>query len=107
MKIRPEQVDSRIAECVEAWRVAREHAAAITDQAVRTVAEKIADTLRDESFREVLAPLFKAAVKGKSAAKAAKNGKKAQKVEKQAQKQKKKAAKQAQQGDDAARATIT
>jgi hypothetical protein len=79
MKIRPEDVDSRLAECVEAWRAARQHAAAIADQAARGVAERIADTLRDESFREVLAPLFKAAVKGKSAAKAAKDGKKAAK----------------------------
>src|SRR3954471_21134953 len=90
MKIRPEQIDSRIAQCVDAWRSARQHSAAITDQGVRAVAEKIADGLRDESIREVLAPLFKAAVKGK----AVKNGKKAQKEEKKTQKKEAKKAKQ-------------
>jgi hypothetical protein len=99
MKIRPEDVDSRLAECVEAWRVARQHAAAIADQAARGVAERIADTLRDESFRDVLAPLFKAAVRGKSATKAAKDGKKAAKNGKKAAKR--------QQRDAAALQTIT
>lgn len=65
MKIRPEEIDSRIADCLEAWRNARQHCAAITDETVRPVAERIADRLRDEGIEECLAPLFKAAVKGK------------------------------------------
>jgi hypothetical protein len=65
MKIRPEDIDGRIADCIEAWSNARQHCAAITDDAVRAVAERIADGLRDEGIRDCLAPLFKAAVKGK------------------------------------------
>ena len=98
MKIRPEQIDSRIAQCVEAWRAARQHASTIADQGVRAVAEKIADGLRDESIREVLTPLFKAAVKGK----AVKNGKKAQKEDKKSKKE----AKKAKQADTATSQTI-
>ena len=65
MKIRPEDIDARIADCIEAWRNARQHCSAITDEAVRGVAERIADGLRDEGIRDCLSPLFKAAVKGK------------------------------------------
>jgi hypothetical protein len=67
MKIRPEEIDGRIADCIEAWRSARQHCAAIADEAVRPVAERIADRLRDEGIHDCLAPLFKAAIKGKKA----------------------------------------
>jgi hypothetical protein len=73
MKIRPEDIDTRIAECVDAWRAARQHCTTIADETVRPVAERIADGLRDESIRDCLAPLFRNAVKGK---KNKKNGKK-------------------------------
>ncbi len=66
MKNRPEEIDARINESIEAWKVARQHAAAITEDGVRGVAERIADQLRDDSIRDILAPLFKAAVKGKA-----------------------------------------
>ncbi len=65
MKIRPEDIDSRVADCIAAWSTARQHCAAITDDSVRPVAERIADSLRDECIRDCLAPLFKKAVKGK------------------------------------------
>ncbi len=64
MKIRPEEIDARIAECIEAWRDARQHCAAITDEAARPAAERIADQLRDDSIRDCLAGVFKAARKG-------------------------------------------
>jgi hypothetical protein len=66
MKNRPEEIDTRINESIEAWKLARQHAAAITEDGVRGVAERIADQLRDDSIRDILAPLFKAAVKGKA-----------------------------------------
>lgn len=69
MKIRPEEIDERIAGCIEAWRHARQHCAAIADEAVRPIAERIADGLRDDGIRDCLAPLFKAAVRGKKAKK--------------------------------------
>jgi hypothetical protein len=69
MKNRPEEIDARINESIEAWKLARQHAAAISEDGVRGVAERIADQLRDESIRDILAPLFKAAVKGKAKAK--------------------------------------
>jgi hypothetical protein len=69
MKIRPEDIDARIADCIEAWRNARQHCAAIGDEAVRPAAERIADSLRDDGIRDCLAALFKAAVKGKKAKK--------------------------------------
>ncbi len=59
MKIRPEDVDAAINDVTEAWRNARQHCAAIADEAVRPVAERIADALRDERLRDCLAPLFK------------------------------------------------
>ncbi|HEX9104132.1 MAG TPA: hypothetical protein VF997_18095 [Polyangia bacterium] len=59
MKIRPEDVDAAISDVIEAWREARQHCAAIGDDAVRPVAERIADALRDERLRDCLAPLFK------------------------------------------------
>jgi hypothetical protein len=65
MKVRPEEIDGRIHDTIEAWRSARERCAAITDDGVRPVAERIADGLRDEGIRDCLAPLFKAAAKGK------------------------------------------
>ena len=65
MKIRPEEIDARIAECIEAWRVARQHCASIEDQQARPAAERIADQLRDDSIRDCLAAVFKAASKGK------------------------------------------
>jgi hypothetical protein len=66
MKNRPEEIDTRIGETIDAWKVARQHAAAITEDGVRGVTERIADSLRDDSIRDILAPLFKAAVKGKA-----------------------------------------
>ncbi|MGZ3438784.1 MAG: hypothetical protein ACXVDD_04690 [Polyangia bacterium] len=69
MKIRPEEIDGRIADCLEAWRTARQHCAAIADEAARPAAERIADRLRDEGIQDCLAPLFKAAVKGKKSKK--------------------------------------
>jgi hypothetical protein len=59
MKNRPEEIEARLHDVIEAWRGARERAAAIADDTVRPVAEKIADGLRDEHLREALAPLFK------------------------------------------------
>lgn len=59
MKIRPEDVDGAINDVIESWRNARQHCAAITDEAVRPVAERIVDGLRDERLRDCLAPLFK------------------------------------------------
>jgi hypothetical protein len=66
MKIRPEEIDARIAECIDAWKQARQHVSTIGEDGVRAVAERIADGLRDDSIRDCLAPLFKAAVKGKA-----------------------------------------
>jgi len=67
MKIRPEDIDGAIGDVIEAWRNARQHCAAIGDEAVRPVAERVADALRDERLRDCLAPLFK--VKGKKSKK--------------------------------------
>lgn len=63
MKIRPEEVDGAISEVIAAWRDARQHCAAIADEAVRPIAERIADALRDERLHDCLAPLFKRAGK--------------------------------------------
>jgi hypothetical protein len=66
MKIRPEEIDTRIAECIDAWQQARQHCASIENEGVRQAAERIADGLRDESIHDCLAPLYRAAVKGKN-----------------------------------------
>lgn len=69
MKVRAEEVDGRIADCIEAWRSARQHCATIPDEIARAAAERVADSLRDDHMRHCLSPLFKAALKSKSKAK--------------------------------------
>ncbi len=69
MKVRPEEIDTRITDCIEAWKTARQHCDNITDEGARHAAQRIADGLRDEGIRDCLASLFKQAVKGKKAKK--------------------------------------
>ena len=70
MKIRAEEVDGAISDVIDAWKIARQHCAAIDDEAARPAAERIADALRDERLRDCLLPLFKG--RGKNAKKAKK-----------------------------------
>jgi hypothetical protein len=65
MKIKPEEIDAHLGEIVEAWKSARQHAATLTEDGVRHAAEKIADQLRDDEVRDILASVFRAAKKGK------------------------------------------
>lgn len=74
--MKPENIDSRLVDIVDAWKGARGRLGGITDEHARKAAEKVADELFHDSIRTCLSPLFKAAVKGKKNGKAAKNGKK-------------------------------
>jgi hypothetical protein len=67
--MKPENIDSRLVDIVDAWKGARGRLGGITDEQARKAAEKVADELFHDSVRTALSPLFKAAVKGK------KNGK--------------------------------
>jgi hypothetical protein len=80
--MKPENIDSRLVDIVDAWKGARGRLGGITDEQARKAAEKVADELFHDSVRTALSPLFKAAVKGK------KNGK-SDKPEKAAKKEKK------------------
>lgn len=70
--MKPENIDSRLVDIVDAWKGARGRLGGITDEQARKAAEKVADELFHDSVRTALSPLFKAAVKGK---KNGKNGK--------------------------------
>ncbi len=67
--MKPENIDSRISDIVDAWKGARSRLIEIGDEHARKAAEKVADELLNDSIRHCLSPLFKAAIKGK------KNGK--------------------------------
>ncbi len=70
--MKPENIDSRLVDIVDAWKGARGRLGGIADEHARKEAERVADELFHESVRTCLSPLFKAAVKGK---KNGKNGK--------------------------------
>ena len=77
--MKPENIDSRLVDIVDAWKGARGRLGGIGDEHARKAAEKVADELFHDSIRTCLSPLFKAAIKGKKNGKAGKqekNGKK-------------------------------
>jgi hypothetical protein len=73
--MKPENIDSRLVDIVDAWKGARGRLGGITDDQARKAAEKVADELFHDSVRTALSPLFKAAVKGKKNGKNGKNEK--------------------------------
>jgi hypothetical protein len=74
--MKPENIDSRLVDIVDAWKGARGRLGGISDDQARKAAEKVADELFHDSVRTALSPLFKAAVKGKKNGKNGKSGKK-------------------------------
>jgi hypothetical protein len=82
--MKPENIDSRLVDIVDAWKGARGRLGGISDAEARKAAEKVADELFHDSVRTALSPLFKAAIKGKKNGKNGKSGKK-DKVDKTAQ----------------------
>jgi hypothetical protein len=74
--MKPENIDSRLVDIVDAWKGARGRLGGITDDQARKAAEKVADELFHDSVRTALSPLFKAAVKGKKNGKNGKSSKK-------------------------------
>ena len=73
--MKPENIDSRLVDIVDAWKGARGRLGGITDDQARKAAEKVADELFHDSVRTALSPLFKAALKGKKNGKSHKSDK--------------------------------
>jgi hypothetical protein len=73
--MKPENIDSRLVDIVDAWKGARGRLGGITDDQARKAAEKVADELFHDSVRTALTPLFKAALKGKKNGKSHKSDK--------------------------------